>query len=96
MHFSIPEGRAALRAAVSEMDRLLRGDFTAEEIHGFCHKLPETVSAEAFAGGCAAYQEKLYGRSPFIERTAALIAEVTKQAPLALAISILAAARVDR
>ena len=46
-----------------ENDRLLAGDFTKEEIHKFCHKLPETVSRCEFEQGCREYQNKLYGES---------------------------------
>ncbi len=41
--------------------RLLCGDFTPEEIHGFCHKLPATVSRCEFEKGCKEFQDKLYG-----------------------------------
>lgn len=44
-----------------EYNRLLAGDFKPEEIHGFCHKLAETVSREEFMEGCRRYQLKLYG-----------------------------------
>lgn len=62
----------------SENARLLRGDFTPEEIHGFCHKIPETVSAEAFANGCAEYQRRLYGCAPHADAHARLAAFVSK------------------
>ena len=53
-----------IRKQIKELDRLRSGDFTPEEIHNFCHKLPETVSAKDFASGCMAYQTQLYGSSP--------------------------------
>ena len=40
--------------------RLLAGDFTPEEIHNFCHKLPSTVSKDEFNRGCREYQDMLY------------------------------------
>lgn len=51
-------------ACATHRDRLLRGEFTPEEIHGFCHRLRETVPREEFERGCRAYQEKLYGPVP--------------------------------
>ena len=47
--------------AEAEIKRLKRGEFTYDEIMDFCHNLPETVSKEEFAEGCAKYQCKLYG-----------------------------------
>lgn len=52
------------KEAARTIRRLLAGDFTPEEIQNFCHKLPDTVSAEDFAKGCMAYQTQLYGSSP--------------------------------
>lgn len=49
------------QALIDELRRLRAGDFTAEEIHGFCHKLSDTVPPDEFAEGCAEYQKKLYG-----------------------------------
>lgn len=56
----------AFEAAV-QIRRLLAGDFTKEEIHNFCHKIPATVSAQEFASGCMAYQMEIYGSSPVME-----------------------------
>lgn len=53
-----------LAAVTAERDRLLRGEFTAEEIHNICHDLHGKVSAREFADGCAAEQRKLYGEAP--------------------------------
>lgn len=50
--------------AAALIRRWRKGDFTPEEIHNFCHKLPDTVSAGEFAQGCADYQRKLYGCAP--------------------------------
>ncbi len=61
-----PVGAVAWHAAM-EMRRLLAGDFTPEEVHNFCHKIPETVSAQEFASGCMAYQTQIYGNSPVME-----------------------------
>jgi len=61
-----PVGAVAFEAA-KLIRRLLAGDFTVEEIHGFCHKLPDIVSAKEFANGCMAYQTQLYGNSPVMD-----------------------------
>ena len=68
--FQATEGILALMERVRDLrrenDRLLAGDFTKEEIHNFCHKLPETVSRCEFEKGCREYQDKLYGtQSPW-------------------------------
>lgn len=60
------------RDAAALIRRWQAGDFTKEEIHNFCHKLPETVSACEFAAGCAEYQRKIYGRAPHADDLAAV------------------------
>lgn len=62
---------ALLAELLAERERLLRGEFTPEEIHGICHNLHGTVSAEEFAAGCEAEMRKLYGRCPWTERSQA-------------------------
>lgn len=54
--------RSDIRAALAEIDRLQRGDFTAEEIHRFCHNL-QNVSRDEFAAGCEVYIGKLYDQA---------------------------------
>lgn len=54
---------AFIEHLVTTLNRYESGDFTVEEIHNFCHKLPEIVSAKDFASGCMAYQTQLYGSS---------------------------------
>lgn len=56
--------RRLLTDAQAEIERLKRGDFTADEIHAMCHKLEALVPAGEFARGCADFQVKLYGRAP--------------------------------
>lgn len=68
--------RFELRRLRQENERLLDGKFTAEEIHGICHNLHGTVSAEAFADGCAAEQLKLYGCMPDRDRIAVVYGEL--------------------
>lgn len=58
------KAEADLLVCRQENSRLLRGEFTAEEIHSVCHNLHGTVSARQFANGCAAEQRKLYGCAP--------------------------------
>lgn len=48
----------------ADRDRLLRGEFTKEELMDICHNLHGTCSAQEFADGCAAEQRKLYGCAP--------------------------------
>lgn len=49
----------ALRAANA---RILRGDFTADELQNFCHNLPESPQlATQFCDGCDRYQKQLFG-----------------------------------
>lgn len=52
------------------VERLLAGNFTPDEIQGFCHNLPQTVPVEEFAAGCAAYQRQLYGCAPDADQLA--------------------------
>lgn len=56
--------REANVRAAEVIARLKAGQFTADEIHEICHNLHGTVSAQAFADGCAAEQRKLYGYAP--------------------------------
>ena len=44
-----------------EVARLKRGEFTHEEVHEFCHILPEVVSRDEFEECCKKYCDKLYG-----------------------------------
>jgi len=62
----------------AEVERLKRGDFTPEEIHGLCHNLQSTVPAEEFAAGCAEYQRKLYNESPDADARNELIAHAAR------------------
>ena len=50
---------------VRENQRILRGEFTDDELQGFCHNLSEENEV-AFKAGCVAYQARLfpYSRSP--------------------------------
>ena len=52
----------ALNEAAALLQRWESGDFTPEEIHNFCHKLPNTVSRCEFNRGCLEYQDMLYGK----------------------------------
>lgn len=58
---------AFIEHLVATLNRYESGNFTAEEIHNFCHKLPDTVSIRDFASGCMAYQTQLYGSSPVMD-----------------------------
>lgn len=53
--------RLYLTLALVTLERWRAGDFTADEIHNFCHKLPECVPLDEFKRGCEEYQQKLYG-----------------------------------
>ena len=55
------DSRDELGAVRMELKRFKRGEFTAEEIHTFCHNLPDTVSREEFEAGCKDYINGLYG-----------------------------------
>ena len=57
------KNRHALIESAILIDRWQSGNFTPEEIHNFCHKLPETVSRCEFNKWCQEYQDKLYGKS---------------------------------
>lgn len=46
----------------AENERLLRGDFTDQELQGFCHNLSEQ-DQRAFFEGCTKYQQRLFGTS---------------------------------
>lgn len=67
-----------LEAAEDEIERLKRGEWTAEEVHAICHNLPTIVGARAFADGCAAEQRRLYGCAPDIDAVATLAAELAR------------------
>jgi hypothetical protein len=43
-------------------ERLLRGEFTDDELQGFCHHFDER-DRQSFCDGCTAYQRKLFGLS---------------------------------
>lgn len=45
-----------------ERERLLRGEFTTEEFQNLCHNTDVQAGFDAFADGCEAYQQKLFGR----------------------------------
>lgn len=60
-HRKCPLHGPELERLDAEIARLKAGKFTAEEIHGICHNLHDTVDARGFADGCAAEQRKLYG-----------------------------------
>lgn len=51
-----------LRRLVEEVKRLKRGEFTSEEFQNLCHNADVQAGFDAFADGCEAYQEKLFGR----------------------------------
>lgn len=51
-----------LRRLVEEVKRLKRGEFTPEEFQNLCHNADVQAGFDAFADGCEAYQEKLFGR----------------------------------
>ena len=55
-----------LLLAKSEIERLLRGDFTPEEFQNLCHNT-NTCDREKFEQGCKQYQDKLFGpqKQPF-------------------------------
>lgn len=54
--------QSRLKQVERERDRLLRGDFTAEEFQNLCHNTDIQAGFDAFANGCEAYQEKMFGR----------------------------------
>lgn len=47
---------------VREVIRLRRGEFTPQEFQDLCHNKSVQDGFEAFADGCDAYQQKLFGR----------------------------------
>jgi multidrug resistance efflux pump len=57
-----------LSTAIAEVERLKRGDFTADEFQNLCHNNTEMEAAgntaEEFCKGCETYQVKLFGKSP--------------------------------
>ena len=65
---TLEEARGTLRWAISELQRVARGDFTEEEIHNLCHNLQNgtaPVSLEQFAEGCRQEMLKLFGSCPW-------------------------------
>lgn len=53
---------ATVRHLLSENERLKRGDFTADEFQNLCHSTDIQAGFDAFADGCEAYQQKMFGR----------------------------------
>jgi len=51
-----------LMSAEAEVVRLRRGEFTPQEFQDLCHNKSVQDGFEAFADGCEAYQQKLFGR----------------------------------
>lgn len=49
-------------AMADEIERLRRGDFTSDEFQNLCHNTKIQDGFEAFADGCEAYQQKMFGR----------------------------------
>jgi hypothetical protein len=70
--------QAAQAEQAAEIERLKRGEFTPEEIQHLCHRVAETVSADAFARGCAEYQRRLYSEAPDADARGELMAECDK------------------
>lgn len=60
------ENAARLAQVEQDRERLLRGDFTDDELQGFCHNLDEN-NRRAFFDGCTKYQERLFGTSAVAE-----------------------------
>lgn len=60
----LPLALAEIRRLRAEVERLKRGDWTSDEIHGICHNLHGKVNAREFADGCADEQRRLYGCAP--------------------------------
>ena len=50
----------AKNEVIRENYRLLKGDFTPEELQGLCHNLTTQQRCE-FEQGCKDYQDKLFG-----------------------------------
>lgn len=61
-HYDLPALCATVKRLRAENERLLRGDFTDEELQGFCHNLSEQ-DQRAFFEGCTKYQQRLFGTS---------------------------------
>ena len=55
----IPGVKLIIEAA-DELTRLLRGDFTDDEVQGLCHNFNDDDVAR-FKAGCDEYQRKLFG-----------------------------------
>jgi hypothetical protein len=72
------------RDIVRELERIREGRFTPDEVHEFCHSLGDTVTAEAFANGCAAYQRSLYGRAPSEDHVNQLMKRVEELEAIAM------------
>ena len=54
------EWHLTVRKAISEIERLQRGDFTEEEFQNLCHGFSQQ-DEERFRTGCLEYQKKLFG-----------------------------------
>ncbi len=67
---------AALIAEIERLERenarLMAGNFTAEEFQNLCHSKDVQDGFEAFADGCDAYQQKMFGRCRTNERIGAM------------------------
>lgn len=63
-----------------ENERLLRGEFTPEELQNLCHNLPEEKKEEFF-NGCCEYQKKLFGKSAVDEEMERCIKIVQSKEP---------------
>jgi hypothetical protein len=55
------EAVGVIEFLLAEIERIKRGDFTREEVHGFCHNLTDKVPRAEFEEGCRKYQDRLYG-----------------------------------
>ena len=60
--------KAQLAEVEQERERLLRGEFTDQELQGFCHNL-DVEDRQAFFDGCTKYQERLFGTCAIAELT---------------------------
>jgi hypothetical protein len=63
------EAARQLRLAITEIERLLAGDFTEEEFQNLCHNFSED-DATRHAQGCLEYHKKLFGKDfPCLQST---------------------------
>jgi hypothetical protein len=54
--------RQLVEVLCDEVERLRGGDFTPQEFQNLCHNTDIQAGFEAFADGCEAYQQKMFGR----------------------------------